>query len=156
PSSQELLTNQELAQQRVQSTKSQSVMLHGLLPPGSSDTGIPRVEVANATAEKLFRQTLAVDPSLVEARVRLGRILEVEQHAADAAAELERALSARPSGGDAMVAFYAHLFASRANQALNRGDAAVEHARAALALFPNAQSALLAQSQLALHRSDRD
>jgi hypothetical protein len=52
------------------------------------------------------------------------------------------------------VRFYALLFTGRAEQALGRLDgAAVSFAKAA-DLYPTAQSALLAQSQLALIRAD--
>ena len=113
--------------------------------------GIPPPEVANQEAERLFRRTLAADPSFVEARVRLGRLLYERKRYEEAARELDSALATKPTG---VVAFYARLFAGRTAQALGRLDDAAGHYRDADALFPGAQSALLAQSQLALLSAD--
>ncbi len=51
-------------------------------------------------------------------------------------------------------AYYAHLFAGRAAQATGQTSEAARHYQDAAALFPDAQSALLASSQLALLGSD--
>lgn len=112
---------------------------------------IPPAAKTNADAELLFRRALKADPSLVEARVRLARLLMVRGKHDAAAAELAGALAAKPTG---VTAFYAHLFAGRAAQALGRSDEAAGHYREASALFPDAQSALLASSQQALRHSD--
>jgi tetratricopeptide (TPR) repeat protein len=94
---------------------------------------------------------LVLDPTLVEARVRLGRLLDVRGAHAEALVELRSALEAHPPK---TVAFYAHLFAARAS--LNAGNArdASRHYRDALSLYPNAQSALLGVSQTALLDAD--
>ena len=118
---------------------------------GAAQLGIPLAEVTNGDAERLFRHALRVDPSFVEARVRLARLLEERKHYEEGAAELHAALAARPAG---IVAFYAHLFAGRAAQALGRIDEAAANYRAAAALFPGAQSARLALSQAALLDAD--
>jgi tetratricopeptide (TPR) repeat protein len=118
-------------------------------PHGTS--GIPRRSVTNSEAERLFRHALRVDPSYVEARLRLARLLEVRKRHEEAAAELKTALAANPTG---VVGFYAHLFAGRTAQSLGKLDDAAHHFAEASALFPNAQSALLASSQVALLGSD--
>ena len=112
---------------------------------------IPPATKTNGEAERLFRRTLAIDPSFVEARVRLARLLQVRGRNDEAAAELKTALAANPTGA---VAFYAHLFTGRAMQALGQIREAARHYEEASVLFPEAQSALLASSQLALLRSD--
>jgi tetratricopeptide (TPR) repeat protein len=99
----------------------------------------------------MFRRALRADPALVEARVRLARLLEVRKRHDEAASELTAALASNPTGA---VAFYAHLFAGRAAQALGKTADAAEHYRAAEALFPGSQSASLALSQAALLQSD--
>jgi tetratricopeptide (TPR) repeat protein len=99
----------------------------------------------------LYRRALAIDPSLVEARVRLARLLDQRQRHGEAAAELKTVLSGNPSG---TVAYYAHLFAGRTAQAMGQTNEAARHYRDAAALFPDAQSALLASSQLALLDAD--
>ena len=89
-------------------------------------------------------------PRFVEARVRLARLLDLRKRHEEAAAELKIALAGNPPG---IVAFHAHLFAGRAAQA--RGEAAgASHYEDAIALFPDAQSARLASSQLALLGAD--
>ena len=57
---------------------------------------------------------------------------------------------------DPVVVYYAHLFAARADLALKQPDSASAHIRQALALFPDAQTALIVLSQLALMKSDAD
>ncbi len=122
------------------------------VPAGSGPSlGIAVAEVANDEAERLFRRALRADPAFVEARVRLARLLVVRKRYDEAISELAIALSSHPTGA---VSFYAHLFAGRADQALGKIESAVDHYRAAEALFPGSQSANLALSQAALLQSD--
>lgn len=120
----------------------------------SYSVNIPSEHDANAMAQQLLRRALVVDPSFVEARVRLARLLEVDGEIDEAATELARAQSHPGVDVESVVTFYAHLFASRADQSRGQLSEAGDESRAALALFPRAQSALLAQSQLALRRGD--
>ena len=120
-------------------------------PRGVAELGIPLPELANDEAERLFRRALRVAPDLVEARVRLARLLVERNRHQEAAGELSTVFAAKPEGP---VAFYAHLFAGRAAQGLGRLDEAAGHYREATALFPGAQSARLASSQAALLGAD--
>lgn len=127
--------------------------------PGQPPTINPRNEFqtargANDEAEKRFRQALQIDPTFAEARVRLARLLELKNQNNDARKELETAF--RAPMPDPVVAYYAHLFAARADLALKHPDSASVHISEALKLFPDAQSALIVQSQLALMKSDAD
>jgi tetratricopeptide (TPR) repeat protein len=101
-------------------------------------------------ATRLFRRTLEVNPNFVEARVRLARLLEEDGRPEEATAQLTQVFAAQPSRADGVVAFYAHLFATRADEFQGRLPSAAEHSRAALALYPRAQSALLMSSHVAL------
>jgi tetratricopeptide (TPR) repeat protein len=128
--------------------------MHQLLRPEAGavvrqgiDLRIPDVDKANTEAERSFRRALAIDPALIEARVRLGRLLLLRQRYDEAAAELETALASKPEG---VVAFYAHLFAARAAQARGHRDEAARHFSDASALYPDAQSARLGLSVTAL------
>jgi tetratricopeptide (TPR) repeat protein len=148
PRSQVLLSDGDLVVLRAQR--------NGQRPPRqiasqAAELGIPPGDASNADAERLLRHALRVDPSLVEARVRLARLLEERKHYDEAAAELGTAVEGKPTG---IVLFYAHLFAGRAAQALGRIDEAAVHYREAATLYPGAQSALLALSQVALLGAD--
>ena len=120
--------------------------------PGSEiRVEIPAAARTNADAEALFRKVLKLDPSLVEARVRLARLLQVRGRHEESATELDHALAQKPTG---VVAFYAHLFAGRAAESTGRSVKAATHFTEANALFPDAQSALLALSRHALLQAD--
>jgi len=142
PMHQALRSERDLAAERLRERQGQD-------PPTWTTPGadrsfqIPPAEKTNTEAERLFRLSVSANPSLIEARVRLARLLEIRGRFDKAAAQLKPALDATPQG---VVAFYARLFAGRAAQALGKLDEAAEHYRAALALFPDAQSALLASS----------
>ncbi len=86
--------------------------------------GIPPEDETNDEAERLFQRSLRADPSLVEARVRLARLMSVRKRHEEAASELATALAAKPTGD---VLFYAHLFAGRSAQALGKIAEAAEH-----------------------------
>ena len=67
-------------------------------PSQAALVGIPIADVTNDEAERLFRRALRADPSFVEARVRLARLLDVRKRHDEAAAELATALAAsRPA-----------------------------------------------------------
>ena len=119
--------------------------------PGKIRPNVPGLEQTNNEAERLFRRALEVDPSFVEARVHLGRLLDVRGAHAEAASELERALASKPDG---VVGFYAHLFSARVAQERGAFDGAAGHYRDALVLYPDAQSALLGLSQVSLAAGD--
>lgn len=119
--------------------------------PGKFRPRVPGLEQTNREAERLFRRALEVDPSFVEARVHLARLLDVRGADAEAATELKTAFESKPGG---VVGFYARLFAARVSQERGAfGEAAAQY-RDALTLFPNAQSALLGLSQVSLAGGD--
>jgi tetratricopeptide (TPR) repeat protein len=147
PQNQVLLSDEDLLALRAARSGNNTIRT----PPGSLPLGIPSENETNDEAERLFRLALRADPSFVEARVRLGRLLGRRKRYEEAASELAAALAAKPAGP---VSFYAHLFAGRAAQAQGKIADAAAHFRAAEALFPGAQSASLARSQAALLESD--
>src|SRR5262249_37736667 len=112
----------------------------------------PTAGEGNSVAERMFRKALEINPALVEARVRLARLLEVRGRFAEAQTELDRATASRIP--DPAVWFYAQLFAARSSLATGRPTSAMAHVREALVLYPDAQSALLVRSELALMQSD--
>ena len=116
------------------------------------DLGIEPVEVSNRNAENFFRRAVDRDPRLFEARVRLARLLNLKSKYAEALA----VIVAAPTGTapDVIAEYYAHLFAARAERGLGRLDAAAARISEARALFPDAQSALMAASHIAMLRAD--
>ena len=150
PVIQVLLSDQDLIDIRTRSQGRTSSLIR-TPERGGNNVNIPLPNLTNDEAERLFRRVLRADPSLVEARVRLGRLLNERKRHEEAAAELDSALAAKPEGP---VAFYAHLFAGRAAQGLGKIDEAAAHYKEAGALYPGAQSALLALSQAALLGAD--
>jgi tetratricopeptide (TPR) repeat protein len=119
--------------------------------PGALLAGIPDEEKTNTEAERLYRRALDADPSLVEARVRLARLLQHRGRTDEAATEIETALGVHPSG---VPGYYARIVAGRIAAARGRYDESVHHYRAASELFAHAQSALLGESQAALMAAD--
>jgi tetratricopeptide (TPR) repeat protein len=112
---------------------------------------IPSEDHTNSEAEKLYSRILEIEPGYVEARVRLARLVDRRGLHDEAAAQIANALDAKPSG---VVLFYAHLVAGRIAAARGRYDEALAEYRAASAVFPSAQSALLGESHAALMRAD--
>lgn len=152
PESQVLLTTEDLAAMRA---RRGPVMRNTLIRP--SDTaersGVRPAEVENAEAERLYRSALAAAPAMVEARVRLARLLDVRGRHDEAADELARALADRVTPAPAVV-YFANLAAGRVDRALGQLESAAAHFQSALTLFPNAQAALLGASHVAVLRAD--
>jgi tetratricopeptide (TPR) repeat protein len=97
-------------------------------------------------SEDLLRRALRLDGQLVEARVRLGNVLGLRGKHAEAARELERAVSV--VGEDRLLAYYARMLHGRELEATGaRGPARTSYEQAAR-LFPAAHAPRLALSQL--------
>ena len=142
---------------RAQQLMSDEKIRNDMFPPGrvrpsvEKSIDVPAPEVANRRAEERYRQASEFDPALVEARVRLARLLGVRGRHQEARREAEAALYGTLGS---TTAYYAHLFAGRAAAAERDLVSASSHFDAAFGLYPGAQSALLAQSQTALMRGD--
>jgi tetratricopeptide (TPR) repeat protein len=122
-------------------------------PAAYRPTGIRSASEHLEQAERLFTRALERNPKLLEARMRLGRVVGQRKRHAAAIEHLQRVLTASPP--DPATAFDAHLFLGVSQEALGRPDAAAEAYRAALALFPSSQSARLALSLLQHAGGDR-
>lgn len=102
-------------------------------------------------ARRTFEEALAADPSLHEARVRLGRVLW----------RLERPDLARPcfeeaiaKSNDKVVLYLAHLFLGRIHEDQNRLPEAEKEYQAALAVRPSSEAAAVAISHVRLLMGD--
>jgi tetratricopeptide (TPR) repeat protein len=121
------------------------------LPPGFRDVVGGRAVNLNR-AEARFRGALRSRGDLVEAQVRLGRVLALKGQHRDALTELaaarDRATDAAGSEQkDPVVQYYLFLFLGQEEQALGNHEAARASYKRALGLFPTADSAALALSR---------
>jgi hypothetical protein len=100
-------------------------------------------------AERLLRRSLAADPELTEARIRLAEVLGDRGEHEEARSELVRVL-ARPLSP--LIEYHASLLLGREEQHAERPDAAREAFERALALYPEAQAPRMGLSHLAAAR----
>jgi tetratricopeptide (TPR) repeat protein len=120
-------------------------------PPGPDVTHTKAYELNAAEAD--LRRALALDPSLVEASLRLGHVLGERGRHGDAAAALVRALAA--PGLTVELQYDGWLLLGRERVAINDVPGARDALGRAAALVPGAQSAQLALSQMARASGDR-
>jgi tetratricopeptide (TPR) repeat protein len=126
---------------------------HSVPPmPGGFELDIGSVRSELRQAEGFFRRALAHQPDMAEAHLRLGRVLALQGHDAEAIAELQQALTRLD---DEALEYDGELFIGAAYEALGRYDEAATAYGSAASRFPTAQSPLLALSQLARRRGDR-
>ena len=96
---------------------------------------------------------MKLDPQLVEARLRLGRIQQQRSNLSEARAELEAVLG-QPAA-PALVRYLAVMFLVDVLEAEGHTDIAFERMRALVTRFPECQSAQLAMSRFYEARGDR-
>jgi tetratricopeptide (TPR) repeat protein len=130
------------------SPRVQSVVREGVTAGRQLTVGAERHNLL--AAERYFRDTLKADPGSMEARVRLGHVLGLQQRHREAVAALQQVTNAT----DPRLAYYALLVLGREEELLGRTDAARRSFERASALFPAAQSPLLALGRLAFHDGD--
>jgi tetratricopeptide (TPR) repeat protein len=102
-------------------------------------------------AERALRSAVAADPSLGEARLRLGRVCWRLGETTEARSFLQDVLDREPERETALLA---HLFLGRLDEDAGRLDEATQAYEAALALDPSAQAARIALSHVRLRRGD--
>jgi hypothetical protein len=110
--------------------------------------GSARTELGRA--ETLFRRSLNIDPRNAEARLRLGRVLSLQERRLDALNEFRRMDAAAP----AMLQYYRSLFTGDAAEALGHEDEARAAYERAAVLYPMAHAPRLALSQMAAREGD--
>jgi tetratricopeptide (TPR) repeat protein len=102
-------------------------------------------------AEQLYKRALERDPMLIEARIRLGRVLGLRGRHAEAVEQLRQGLAT----DEPVLRFYAHLFLGGEFEALGNGPEARQSYERAAAIRPMAQSPLLGLSRVADLTGDR-
>lgn len=105
---------------------------------GVSTTGIDDQRTELRRAEGLLRRALVLNPTLLEARLRLAHVL-IEQGEHDEGRVLSAQVAAKSS--DQTIKYYALLFSGEALSSLGRTVDAATSFQAAIDLFPDAQAA---------------
>ena len=103
-------------------------------------------------AEDLYRRAIKENPEFVEARVHRGYVLGLLGRHKDSAEELRLAVA---GAAGPQLRYYAELFLGHAEESLGNRAAARGHYTQASALYPQAQSPLLALALLARQGGDR-
>jgi tetratricopeptide (TPR) repeat protein len=111
------------------------------LPNGLFIQGVSSPPTHYRRTESLLRKALAADPALVEASLRLGRVLTQLQRPDEALPHLRKAIA---SATDRAITYYAHLFMGDAMQAMGQLDEARHQYENAIAIFQDSQAARLA------------
>jgi Flp pilus assembly protein TadD len=120
--------------------------------PRDVDLGVRTESQELRLSEQLHKRALEANPLLLEARIRLGRVLGLRGRHEEAAAQLRQGVSAT----EPILQYYAHMFLAAELEALGNGEEARRSYQRAAALFPTAQSPLLGLSRVSSQLGDRD
>jgi tetratricopeptide (TPR) repeat protein len=125
----------------------------GLTPASARKREALKAELRDLreSARQSFEEALSADPSLIEARLRLGRVLWRLGRPEPARAAFEGLLEKH---AEAPQQYLAHLFLGRILEDRGELGAAEEHYRAALALQPLSEIAAVAVSHARLLQGD--
>lgn len=135
-----------------------AISAYSVFGPSGPPVGSERLTTFQAKAERErcarlahahYRTALAADPGLVEARLRLGRVLHRLGRTDDAIGQLTQVVAEQP---DSRTLVLAHLFLGAIHEGVGRLPQAVQHYRKALEADPRSQTAAVALSY-ALGRS---
>lgn len=110
------------------------------LPNGMVILGVSSAETHHQRAEALLRRALAARPDFVDARLRLGRVLLEQRQYEASLPHFDQVVT---ESRDAVLTYYAHLFAGDAMLALNRPAESQASYERALVLYPYSQAAHL-------------
>lgn len=113
---------------------------------------LPSAEAARTAAVRLFRRAIDVDPTLVEARLRLAHVLSEQgrhQQAREQLAQVSR------DGLPALLDYYAALLAGRGARQDEDFDAAQRAFEHAAERYPETLAPWIGLSELAMARGDR-
>jgi tetratricopeptide (TPR) repeat protein len=130
--------------------RTQSVM-RSMKAPRDVTFGIQEKGRELRRAEQLYKRALERNPKLIEARIRLGRVLGLRGRHEEAIAQLRQGQAIE----EPILQYYAHLFLGGEFEALGNEAGARQSYERAAALVPTAQSPLLGLSRLADQAGDR-
>ena len=101
------------------------------------DSGVGPCVLLGSAADR-YRAALEIDPTMLEAALRLGRVLALQGHYAEGASQLERVLGASP---DTRVGYMARLLLGSEMARRGRPADAIALFESAVAAIPEAQAA---------------
>lgn len=131
------------------STRESAALLMLALPPGASfgDWPQPPRDVASQVEEAIsdFEAALEQGTDLAEARIRLARLRLHHGDVETAALHLDQV---SPESLPRVLAYWASLFRGAVNERVGKPEDAAVHYRAALRLYPDAQTAAVALSHV--------
>ena len=130
--------------------RTQAVM-RSLKAPRDVSFGVKDEGAELRLAEQLYKRALDRNPKLVEARIRLGRVLGLRGRHDEAVEQLKQGLSAT----EPLLQYYAHLFLAGEFEVLGNGAQARRSYERAAAVEPLAQAPLFGLSRLADQAGDR-
>ena len=107
----------------------------------------PKGPALGQYARWALKKALDLDPSLVEARMRLGRLYHMAGEDRDAQRELEQALAEARRGGHLFATHMAALTLGELHEEAGRMDRAIEFYRAAVESYPRGHTAAVALGQ---------
>jgi tetratricopeptide (TPR) repeat protein len=140
--------HQAYADARVQSYLAQARQPRGGMPNRFVQTvAIAETDTELGHAERALRRALAIDPSLVEARIRLAHVLGERGRAGDAAALVQQALA---SPLPPFLEYYGAMVLGRNEVRLGRRAEARAAYERAVARYPRSQAVRVALSHLDL------
>jgi hypothetical protein len=130
--------------------RTQSVM-RSMRAPRDVTFGVLEEDAELRLAEQLYKRALERSATLIEARIRLARVLGLRGRHQEAIDQLRQAQTVE----EPLMQFYVHLFLGRELEVLGNGPEARQSYERAAALVPTAQSPLLGLSRIADRAGDR-
>jgi tetratricopeptide (TPR) repeat protein len=152
PDAPEVLFGEACLQETLGAPRNQEYVRITILPNGARFLDVEAPQTHFRRSEGLLRRALTGNPGLVEARLRLGRMLALLERHDEALTELRHVLAATP---ERAIAYYAHLFIGDTEQALGRLEAARAAYEAAIELYPRTQSARIGLGAVLRAAGDR-
>jgi len=122
-------------------------------PPKKSQVYVPE---GKQEALWGFRSALNSDPSLIEAHLRLGRLLHLVGQDVEAREHLERAFAESKDENQPFIAYMSALFLGELDEHEAHYSAAVAHYRDAVAMVPGAHTASVALGGAILRSGAKD
>ena len=150
PNDQDLLFLGASAHENFAGARTQSVF-RTLKVPRDVTFGVLDEAAELRTAEQMYKRALERNPQLLEARIRLGRVLGARGRHEEAVTQLKQGLSS----AEPVLQYYANLFLGAEFEALGNGIEARQSYQRAAELAPTSQSPLLGLSRLADVAGDR-